>query len=251
MRSTKHLTWAAGILLLIAPAASFAAEGECSGFDDLSREAEISLGSIAKPRVHFVKTSSDDQSCPSATAACRRRASLVKGDEVVISRSWNGFVCAAFLAPKQRIILGWLPADAVVRQRGDRAFQVEDWIGDWQFDLRAPRYRAQGFTITKSPAKPGMLHIEGNANYADDQAAARKGNVNTANIAGDVAPTGAVLEFDAGDNRGAPKEQGGSGGPCHIQMRLLGRYLLAKDDWRCGGQNVTFWGIYQRKGARR
>jgi hypothetical protein len=252
MRSPKHRIWVAGVLLLVLPAPSSAAEGECNGFDDLSRDAEVSLGSISKPRVQFIKTSLDDASCPSTAAACRQSAYLVKGDEVILSRSRNGFVCAAFLAPRRRMVLGWLPADAVARRRGNGDVRFEDWVGDWQFDLRAPRYRAQGFTITKSASKPGMLHIEGNANYADDQAAARKGYVNTANIAGEVAATGAVLEFDDGDeDNPVPKERAGDGGSCHVQMRLLGRYLLAKDDWQCGGQNVTFWGIYQRKGARR
>jgi len=238
-------------LFLLPHAPSSAAESECSGFDDLSRGADISLGSISKQRVHFIKSSLDDESCPSATAACRQSAFLVKGDEVIVSRSWNGFLCAAFLGSSRRMALGWLPADAVARRRGGREVRFEDWVGNWQFDLRAPRYRAQGFTITKSASKPGMLRIEGNANYADDHAAALKGYVNTANIAGEVVPTGAVLEFDAGDEDDpVPNERGGEGGSCRIQMRLLGRYLLAKDDWRCGGQNVTFWGIYRRKRSK-
>src|SRR5215212_6426728 len=123
MRSAKHLTWVAGILFLLSPAPSSATECECNGFDDLSRDAEISLGSISKPRVQFIKTSLDDEACPSTTAACRQSAYLVKGDEVILSRSRNGFVCAAFLAPRRRIALGWLPADAVARRRGDRAFR--------------------------------------------------------------------------------------------------------------------------------
>src|SRR5215218_2669392 len=145
MRSLKYLIWVAGLLFVISSSLSSAAEGECDGFDDLSPDTDLYLGSISKSRVYFTKTSLEDESCPSLAATCRQKAYVIRGDQVIASTSSKGFVCAAFISSNQRMALGWLPADVVVREAAKREVRFEDWLGNWQFDVRAPRYHAQGF----------------------------------------------------------------------------------------------------------
>ncbi len=45
--------------------------------------------------------------------------------------------------------------------------------------------------------------------------------------------------------RDAPDE-----GSCEVGMRLVGKLLAVKDNNNCGGNNVSFSGVYQRKPKR-
>jgi len=250
MRSPRGPVLLALLLSPISGASSWSADGTCGGFDDLSPEAEIALGTIARARVNFIHTSSHSESCPSAAPRCRQQAYLVKGDEVVVSGRERRFVCAVHVGPNRRMAVGWLPADAVVRRAAEPPVRIEDWVGDWRFDLRAPRYRAQAFTIIRAAADPSKLHIDGNANYAESTAAAQRGSVNTGTIVAEAAPTGASLAFAVGDVETLPYDHPGGEGTCRIRMRRLGRHLLASDNGKCGGLNVTFWGVYRRAKPR-
>ncbi len=37
---------------------------------------------------------------------------------------------------------------------------------------------------------------------------------------------------------------------CHIDLALIGRYILANDNNGCGGANVRFWGVWKRAQAK-
>jgi len=248
MRGLKRFLLSAPVCFILLNTPSLADERECSGFDDLSPQADVALATVTAKRVHIIKGSLEDESCPSASLSCRESVYLVKGNEVIIGRELNGFVCATYLGPRRRMSLGWLPANSVSRKPPDRSRKVEDWLGKWRFRVDAPRYRAGLITITKAASSRDALHIDGNAGYAHDYAAALRGSVNVGEILADVGPAGAALAFTQGDDGMAlPYDHPGDEWSCRIQIRLLGPYLLVNDNWKCGGNNVTFWGVYRRE----
>ncbi len=40
-----------------------------------------------------------------------------------------------------------------------------------------------------------------------------------------------------------------AGDVCRVKLWRLGSYLVAADNVRCGGMNVTFTGVYRRAGS--
>ena len=64
--------------------------------------------------------------------------------------------------------------------------------------------------------------------------------MNTGDIGADAKPSGDKLSFSD-----APDE-----GSCEVGMRLVGKFLAVKDNNNCGGNNVSFSGVYQRKPKR-
>lgn len=220
---------------------AWADEGDCNGYNALSDGPEIALGRITDkaPRTYFVRGKSDVKSCPAATVACRAKAFLVPGDRIMIGATTGAFVCVDYVNAKGVDRAGWLPAAAVGRDNLPPVV-LGDWIGEWTRD--------EANVKLKPGTRAGTIAVRGDATYgALDPDRVKRGAVNIGEIEGSIAAHGADLSFTMGANATLPVTKGDET-DCKVWMRRLGPYLLVDDNNQCGGMNVTFRGIYMRKG---
>lgn len=178
---------------------------------------------IAPGKTYFV---ADSDKCPAATAACRTKAYVVAGDEILINDRRGDYITASFVNARGRLTSGWLPAQAVsATPRGAAA----DWLGGWRRDEAE-------ITIDRA-TQPGWLKFSGNATWGTHDPARRaKGAINYGGFGGEAAPDGDRVTYTGQD----------AGDECKVTLRLLGSYMIAADNLQCGGLNVTFSGIYRR-----
>jgi hypothetical protein len=192
----------------------------------------LTLG-IVKPtekRAYFV--SDQDDACPSAAAACRRKDYLIGGDAVVIEDRSGDFVCATFVNKKGTSTVGWLPV-AAIQSVSPAPAKPGDFLGKWTW-VSAEIRIARG--------KGGLLSLEGEATHPT-----AAGSVNTGEFAADAAIEGGELYFGVTlDGDTVPPAKAGAFG-CVVRLRRLGPYLVAADNLDCGGHNVTFTGVYTKR----
>ncbi len=170
-------------------------------------------------RVYF---SGDEEGCPGASAKCRQKAYLVPGNEVLTSRTFGDWVCAWFQPTRGSETVGWLPSERLSISEPAARPPLGAWLGAWSFydnSLRLSRAR-----------RAGALRVAGDATWVG----VNPGNVHVGEVSGEAAPAGYVLTVGGEDD-------------CRLTLRLVGPYLVAADNKRCGGVNVTFDGVYRRK----
>lgn len=219
-----------------------AADVRCDGVSEASVAPPLQLARIAgkAARVNFVSNSGETpatKSCPSAAPACRRAAFVVPGDTVLVDGIEGAYACATFVSPRGAETSGWLPASALEFRPAAASTAVADWTGEWR------RIEA---TIKLKPAGDSV-EADGEASWGslDPQRVAR-GGVNTGEFGGSSRPRGNMLAFGEGySGDRAPEDKGNE---CHVRLRLFGPYILAEDNMRCGGMNVSFRGIFARAG---
>jgi len=240
-------TKAAGILLLglVWTGPSFAESAGCFHFgyeiENLEAASAVSLARIndRSPRVNFVKREVIQKGCPSTSAACKDKAYLVPGDEVVISGSRGEFVCASYAGRTGALTEGWLPRDAISPVQEAPVERREGWIGQW-------RSGPEQTIVLEGGAAQNSLKIKGDATWgASDPGRVARGAVNVGELEGEAPLRGSALSFGMGENGTLPYTEADES-DCRVQMRRLGPYLLVKDNNMCGGHNVTFTGIYRR-----
>lgn len=166
----------------------------------------------------------DMDGCPDKGAACRSRNSLKPGALVVISRTHGGYTCA-FLPNRSGGAAGWVDSARLEAVPVANAAPPTAWLGTWASgDNPVITFRDEG----------GALHVEGEAYWPGPRATRRYPTVHVGMIDGAVALTG---------NRGAYADDD----LCEIAFTLLGPLLVAGDNGKCGGFNVSFSGVYARK----
>lgn len=168
--------------------------------------------------------------CPSPGTACRRRAYVVAGDQLVETARRGGFSLVTYIPQGGRNAThGWIESAAL------RAIAVDDgalvqWGGHWLGPNEAE------IDLTGGP-HAGMLKLDGWALWGQhDPANVARGSVHSYELSGNVTPDG---------GRALYSEGGGSDEDCRIRLRRLGPYLLAEDNARCGAP-VSFSGVYRR-----
>ena len=229
-------------LILAMTFAARAEDGNCSGFGSLAGNPELSLGRINAnaPRTYFVRNRAEASDCPSAAAKCQGKSYFVPGDRVILSRTNGPFVCVDFTDAKGVLRPTWAPASAIDREVAPPP-TLADWYGEWA--------EVESKIVLKPSAKAGALSISGEATWgALDPERVKAGAVHIGSIEGVAAPVGAALSFAMGDNVTLPVDKA-QDSDCKVWMRRLGPYLLVSDNNNCGGMNVSFWGVYKRKGA--
>ena len=172
--------------------------------------------------------SSDDFSgngCPGKDS-CRTRAYVIPGDEVLVDQRAAGWVCARYAGKKGQTV-GWLKAEQVETLPAE-APALTAWIGTWRAGENVVEVTAGHGRLE------GSLELEGHAFWHGGL----KGEVvHSGRMRGATAPVG-----DQAVVREGPEDDSS----CVVRLALLGRYLVAADNQRCGGMNVTFDGIYTK-----
>ena len=226
---TRLYTAALLLLLGLCPAAAAArAQGVsdnpanwCRNGAFASDASQFRLARVNGRKGERVNFYGDEEGCPGTAARCRRKAYVVPGDEVLVSRSFGGWLCAWYQPARGSETVGWIPAHGLSVSEPDARPPLAAWLGAWGFydnSLRLSRER-----------KTGRLRVEGDATWIG----AGPGNVHVGEVSGAAAPAGNVLTVENEE--------------CRVTLRLVGTYLVASDNKQCGGANVTFDGVYRRK----
>ncbi|CUS46835.1 putative; ORF located using Glimmer/Genemark [hydrothermal vent metagenome] len=173
-------------------------------------------------RAYFYRD--DVEGCPSVTNRCRKRAYLVAGDVVLIGASRGGLIKAAYTNGAGQPTEGWL-SRALIQPIPSPPATPTAWPGYWTFDTANIRI-ATG-------TRPGRISADGTALWGtDDPDRVRQGGINDGEFTGEAIITGNRALFSDED--------------CRVSVRLIGPYLVAADNLRCGGLNVSFSGFYRR-----
>ncbi len=228
------------------------AASDCDPVTDLVfGTAEPALRQIAAGvgRLHFVKNGSAHSGCPNPSTACVAPFFVVGGDRLIVTGTRGEYACATFIgpAPKAPMTSGWLPKAALAAASAGAIGTAGGWLGDWRSGAQ------EHIAITRAPG--GRIAIKGDASFgAGDPDRVKRGAVNTGDFAATVAPVGGRLAFVVGgDGRLLPYDarRAKDEGLCSLKLWRLGPYLVAADNLQCGGNGVTFAGVYRRAGAAR
>ena len=187
-----------------------------------TRDSEnFKIGRVKAPRSYFYSDEKDD--CPEGTA-CRRRAYLVPGNEVLVNCVRDGFACAWYSPAKGTPTVGWLKAADLDISSPAMASGTKAWLGEWVV-------YENGIEFTDNKLA-GFLNVTGNATWKG-----LNDNVHVGEIDGRYAPENGLIKYSDGDDEY----------DCKMTMRLVGSYLVVADNLKCGGVNVTFSGVYRKR----
>jgi hypothetical protein len=190
-------------------------------------------------RLNFIAGHSErTPACPSAESACRLRAYLVPGDEVLVDTADGPYVCTFFKSQAGSESRGWLPR-AALQIASPAPAPAQNWDGKWHRDQEAQ-------IVIKS--EQNEVEVAGHAIWGEnDPQRVKRGSVHEGALEGKGRPRGQTLAIGYDPNRSdflpAP-DQAPDG--CAAKLELYGRYLKVEDNGACGGINVSFSGIYVR-----
>lgn len=177
----------------------------------------------AGDRIHF--HGDDHERCPD-DAACRQKTYVIPNDEVIVSRTSGKFACSWFQPRKGTGTVGWIETERLSWQSDARPPGLQDWLGEW---------RAYDNVIRISKAKAaGQLAIKGEATWGSGA------GTHTGELDHDAKPSADQMKFGDGTDEG----------DCQVTMQLVGKLLVVGDNLNCGGANVSFSGVYQRRPKR-
>jgi hypothetical protein len=209
----------------------------CNGAEWDDNNALVVSKVTASPRVNFVKSPYDDDfkaaTCPSASAACRKRSYLVPGDLVLIGKTRDGFTCVShppLSAEKPVWTNGWLPSSALTPVAPMPSPDVADWLGSWT--------QPHGTIEIKRGGLGGRLQIQG------EMVVPTARDFHTGIIDAQVNPAKDTLAI-LNDGWFPFETQCDSG--CRVRMQRVGPFLKVEDDGDCGGAGVSFTGLYRRQ----
>lgn len=225
-------------IALLAPMVA-ARAGDCvePGWNEGEPARLASIAATNDARTYFLRNASDAPGCPSADAACRLKAYLVPGDEVVVWSHDGEYACASFNGAKGRVTTGFLPTAALVFA-DSAARDLDGWLGTWT------RVEAE---IRIEAAGEDRVVVSGDATWgAEDPERVERGGVHIGTIDPTTVAIGgeSVVRFATGEEPDDPEDEY----RCRVSLQLLGDRLLVSDNFQCGGANVSFSGTYVRSG---
>ena len=194
-------------------------------------------------RARFVK-GSEQAGCPNGSAACAMRAFVVGGDAVVVTATAGDYACVTFTGPGPKAVSTsglLLRARLGVPSPETPVNLSAAWAGTWR--------SGDEQTITIQPKPDGRIVVNGEASWGGhDPDRVKRGGVNVGDLAAEVSIDGGVVAF-AIDDDGTTKpfdKLPADSDVCRVKLWRLGPYLVAADNLRCGGMNVTFTGVYRK-----
>lgn len=123
---------------------------------------------------------------------------------------------------------GWVPTDRLSPVPSTPAVTTEQWLGTWS----APRVGR--LVLSRSAAGHGLIHVEGVATYTNIAH-----NTSSGEVSGDAVAMGPFLHIvDSGQQSGCILD---------LKYNLLTKSFRAVDNQQCGGHNVTFNAVWQRR----
>ncbi|MFZ6731576.1 hypothetical protein ACO0LG_06620 [Undibacterium sp. Ji42W] len=211
-------------LLFALASVAHADETSCNSYAFVEDHIKLALVSVKvdpEQKLYFYK---DEKSCPEKGDACKSKAYVLAGDELISNQRRGDWVCAWYPGAKRETV-GWVRVDRLQNKislaEASKA-KPEEWLGNWAY------YKYAELNIKK---KGKLLGYEGNAVWDDGG-----GNNHVGSISGTMTPQA---------NKAFLKE-GTAENACKLELSLLGSYLVVKDNNVCGGLNVSFSGVYRK-----
>jgi hypothetical protein len=156
--------------------------------------------------------------CPRDAAACQSKSFLLPGDLVVAGKTVDGNRCVFYRDQKNVSgSAGYVPQGRLEALPPASVTQ-KDWLGEWRI----------GDIFMKLRAKGAALSAKGEAVWGT------AANAHVGEMSGVATPKGNEVTFVDDEDE------------CHVSLTLLPPFVLARDNNRCGGLNVTFTGVYLR-----
>jgi len=227
---------AAAILVVFLATSVDAARAEC-----VLSESNIALARVVteEAKLYFVSgPRKQAPECPSAATACKAKAYLMPGDEILANVTDDPYVCARFKSQSFVETIGYLPRAALELVPSEHP-SIQKWDGTWRRDPEAE-------IVVKSGGDE--VKVSGNATWgAGDPQRVKRGGVHVGELEGTSRPRGRVLALGYDPDRSvfSPNGDAEQDG-CAAKLELYGRYLIVEDNGRCGGVNVSFNGVYVR-----
>ena len=170
----------------------------------------------SKQPVHFFN---DDKGCP-ASEACKNKAYIVEGNEVLVSKAEGGWACVWHQGPQHETV-GWVAVDTLLPM-AEPVPAPDAWLGAW---------KSYGHAITIKKREGALLHVSGKATWGTGEAK------HYGRVDGALRIQGHHAQTRMGDDQDA----------CLVDLTRIGRYLIVSDNKNCGGFNVSFDGVYVRE----
>jgi hypothetical protein len=239
MRNFKQVLCLAGasaIVLMFFVVLARAAEADC---DDAQRKVSLARVVTTDAKLNFIASPGKrTPGCPSTGDACKLKAFLVPGDEVLVNATDGPFVCAIFKSQAGTETRGWLPR-AALELAAPEAAPAPKWAGKWRRDRGAE-------IVLKSAGDE--VKVSGTAIWgASDPERVKRGAVHEGELDDSGKPRGQVLAIGYDPDRsGFPPARDAASDGCAARLQLFDRYLMVKDNGKCGGANVSFTGLYVR-----
>jgi hypothetical protein len=182
--------------------------------------------------------------CPAEVDICQLRSFIVPGDHLLIGPGMEDFACAAYISPQARRVqgkfretIGFVPLSEL-RDVPASPAAPSDWFGQW--------FRSAEAEIRIEPDVSGGMKIAGQATYgAHDPERVQRGAIHIGDLEGIASPPRQNM-IAIGEGYDGSQPPGGDRSDCRARLRLFGRYLVVEDNGGCGGNNVSFTGIYVR-----
>jgi hypothetical protein len=199
--------------------------GSCVGLGSLGFDEQLKAGHVVGAGPAYLQSWLKD--CETDPNDCRTsgQSYLVMGDSIVVVGSIRGFFCVEYSKNglSKRRYMGWIPADRIeVASSTEVTYPLTAWLGTW----------------TSGSTSKIIIRADGNALRAEGNALWQ----------GPISPTPHFGDFDeVATPQGNLTILGGVGNDCRVQLLLMGKVLVAMDNLRCGGGNVSFSGFYVRK----
>jgi hypothetical protein len=191
----------------------------------LEEGAEFSLAKVTAVKDGKVHFANSNEGCPDASnAKCQEKAYLVPGDEVVVVKKYENWLCGMYQPKNGRGTIGWLPAGRLKALNTETNPPLASWVGNWNGENESIKIRRG--------SKAGQLSVSGDAQWVGQA----PGAVNVGGVSAAAAPRGNKLDLKEGDEDET----------CKVSLRLVGDYLVAVDNNKCGGLNVSFDGVLRR-----
>ncbi len=216
-----------------------AAPAGCAGVALGSAQEKILLARVAETtgKLNFLAgPGKRPPACPSPESACKLKAFLVPGDDVLVNEAEGPYSCATFKSQRGVETSGFLPR-AALQFLPPEPVALQQWQGKWRRDAEAE-------IILK--VRGDLLKVSGDASWGSfDPQRVKRGAVHTGELDGEGKPRDQTLAigYDP-ESSGLPPAQDGA--DCAARLMLFGRYLTVEDNGACGGLNVSFTGIYVR-----
>jgi hypothetical protein len=201
-----------------ASAQAFDDKAWCGASNFAQDDAGLALYRVVAARTNLLNDQGWGPGCPDpASKLCHSKVDAKRGDVLLTSKSYKGFVCA-YLGGDA----GWIALGDVEKLAQQPAAHppIAAWLGEWQHGDDSIRFTRQGDGI----------HAAGVAYWPVNASAS--GAVHFGDFELDAVPTDSAAVF-AGDT-------------CTVQANLFGDYLIVKDNAGCGGVNVRFQGVFTR-----
>ncbi|OLP44636.1 hypothetical protein [Rhizobium oryziradicis] len=160
------------------------------------------------------------------------------------SKNKKTLICGVYISPKGITTFGWLNQEGFFGG-GNFMDPIDDpkVFGDWT--------DKSGNDITIKPGESGRyVVIEGDATIGPSDNP-RTGFISGPAFIGDGGKAAGYTDshYDGAAPASTKSSEDESG--CRVRLRYSGYYLFVDDNEECGGQGVSFSGIYLKKSAKK